>query len=135
VPASSPIIILDAGPLIAAINERDPDHLWAQTTMLSRYGPFIVTSSAIAEATHGLGNSTIGMQKLRTLVERMQIEDPAPVDVLDEMAKWKTRMDYADACAVLLARRHTGATVLTTDHTDFTVYRVPFISPRGSFKA
>lgn len=132
---SSPIIILDAGPLIAAINARDPDHQWAQSMMLERTGPFIVTSSAVAEATHGLGNGTTGMHKLRTLVERMQVEDPAPVDVLDEMAKWKTRMDYADACAVLLARRHRGATVLTTDHTDFTVYRVPFISPRGSFKA
>jgi predicted nucleic acid-binding protein len=103
--------------------------------MLGCSGPFIVTSAAVAEATHGLGNSATGMQKLRGIVERMQIEDPAPVDVLDEMAKWKTRMDYADACAVLLARRHPGATVLTTDHTDFTVYRVPFISPRGSFKA
>lgn len=102
--------------------------------MLNRPGPFIVTSAAVAEATHGLGNSTSGMVKLRTLVERMQVEDPAPVDVLDEMATWKTRMDYADACAVLLARRHRGATVLTTDHTDFTVYRLPFISPRGEFR-
>ena len=36
----------------------------------------------------------------------MQVENPTPVDVLNEMAKWKTRMDYADACAVLLTRRH-----------------------------
>jgi len=103
--------------------------------MLGNPGPFIITSAAVAEATHGLGNATALINNLRGIVERMQIEDPAPVDVLDEMAKWKTRMDYADACAALLSRRHPGATVLTTDHTDFTVYRVPFISPRGSFKA
>lgn len=134
-PASSPIIILDAGPLIAAINTLDNDHIWAQRIMLARSGPFIVTSAAVAEATHGLDNSTQGMTLLRVLVDRMHVEDPAPVEVLDEMAKWKTRMDYADAAAVLLARRHRGAVVLTTDHRDFTVYRVPFVSPRGEFKA
>jgi predicted nucleic acid-binding protein len=42
-------------------------------------------------------------------------------------------MDYADACAVLLARRHKGAVVLTADHRDFSVYRVPFVSPKGEF--
>jgi hypothetical protein len=26
-----------------------------------------------------------------------------------------------------------GAVVLTTDHLDFSVYRVPFVSPRGEF--
>ncbi|MBC8040504.1 MAG: hypothetical protein H7Y06_08180 [Opitutaceae bacterium] len=52
VPVSSPIIILDAGPLIAAINTRDPDYAWARSTMLGNPGPFIVTSAAVAEATH-----------------------------------------------------------------------------------
>lgn len=102
--------------------------------MLGRSGPFIVTSAAVAEATHGLDNAAALIADLRGLVERMQVEDPAPVDVLDEMTKWKTRMDYADACAVLLARRHRGATVLTTDHTDFTIYRIPFVSPKGEFR-
>jgi predicted nucleic acid-binding protein len=63
----------------------------------------------------------------------MNVEDPAPVMVIAEMRRWDRRMDYADACAVLLARRHKGAVVLTTDHRDFSVYRVPFVSPRGEF--
>jgi hypothetical protein len=33
---------------------------------------------------------------------------------------------------VLLARRHKGAVVLT-DHRDFSVYRLPFVSPMGEF--
>lgn len=53
----------------------------------------------------------------------MQVEDPAPAIVLAEMRKWGQRMDYADACAVLLARRHKGSVVLTTDHRIF-----PFIA-------
>ncbi len=101
--------------------------------MLSRVSPFIVNSAAIAEATHILQNGPRALEFLEKIVERMHVEDPAPVAVLAEMRKWERRMDYADACAVLLARRHKGAVVLTTDHRDFSVYRVPFVSPKGEF--
>jgi predicted nucleic acid-binding protein len=133
VPAFSPIIILDAGPLAAAVDRLDAHHLWATTEMLSRSGPFIVTSAAVAEATHLFRNQGPALERLRALVERMQVEDPAPVGVLELMERYTPAMDYADACAVLLARRHKGAVVLTTDHRDFSVYRVPFVSPKGEF--
>jgi predicted nucleic acid-binding protein len=42
-------------------------------------------------------------------------------------------MDFADACAVVLARSHEQAFVLTTDFRDFSAYRVPFASPEGAF--
>lgn len=96
--------------------------------------PFIVTSAAVAEATHLLNNGTRALEFLEKLVSRLHVEDPAPVEVLAEMRKWTSRMDYADACALLLARRHKGAVVLTTDHRDFSVYRVPFVSPKGEFR-
>jgi len=48
--------------------------------------------------------------------------------------KYSLEMDYADASAVLLARRYPGAVVLTTDRRDFSVYRVPFVSPKGEFR-
>jgi len=101
--------------------------------MLRRPGPFIVTSAAVAEATHIFKNQSSALDRLRELVERMQIEDPAPIEVLTLMKRYAPQMDYADACAVLLARRHKGAVVLTTDHRDFSVYRVPFVSPKGEF--
>ncbi len=101
--------------------------------MLRRPGPFIVTSSAVAEATHLFGNQRTALDRVSALVERMQVEDPAPVQVLELMKRYAPQMDYADACAVLLARKHLGAIVLTTDHRDFSVYRVPFVSPKGEF--
>ena len=101
--------------------------------MLRHPGPFIVTSAAVAEATHIFRNQRPALERLRELVERIQIEDPAPVQVLDLMKRYAPEMDYADAGAVLLARRHKGAVVLTTDHRDFSVYRVSFVSPRGTF--
>jgi predicted nucleic acid-binding protein len=101
--------------------------------MLRRPGPFIVTSAAVAEATHLFRNQGPALDRLMELVERMQVEDPAPLEVLALMRRYTPEMDYADACAVLLARRHKGAVVLTTDHRDFSVYRVPFVSPRAEF--
>ncbi len=132
-PASSPIIILDAGPLKAAVDRLDAHNVWATAEMLRRTGPFIVTGAVVAEATHLLKNQGPALDRLRELVERMQVEDPAPVEVLRLMKGYSPEMDYADACAVLLARRHKGAVVLTTDHRDFSVYRVPFVSPQGEF--
>lgn len=133
-PASSPIIILDAGPLIAAVNRAEPAaHRWIVEQFTALRGGFIVTSAAVAEATHLLGNAPAALVELGRIVGRMKVEDPAPVDVLEEMGKWDRRMDYADACAVLLSRRHRGAVVLTTDHRDFSIYKVPFISPKGQF--
>jgi predicted nucleic acid-binding protein len=98
-------------------------------------GPaFIVTGAALAEATHLLRNRGSALDRLRELVERMQVEDPAPTEVLSLMKRYAPEMDCADACAVILARRHKGAVVLTTDHRDFSVYRVPFGSPKGEFR-
>ena len=133
VPATSPIIILDAGPLVALADAGDQHNRWAANQVGGTSRPFIVTSAAIAEATHVLNNGTRAIEFLEKLIARLHVEDPAPVTVLAEMRKWDQRMDYADACAVLLARRHKGAVVLTTDHRDFSVYRVPFISPQGEF--
>jgi predicted nucleic acid-binding protein len=42
-------------------------------------------------------------------------------------------MDFADACAVVLARSYEHAFVLTTDFRDFSTYRAPFASPEGAF--
>lgn len=132
-PAFSPIIILDAGPLVALADAADKNNAWAAAQIGGTARPFIVTSAAVAEATHILNNGPRALEFLEKLVARMRVEDPAPVTVLAEMRRWTTRMDYADACAVILARRHKGAVVLTTDHRDFSIYRVPFMSPKGEF--
>jgi predicted nucleic acid-binding protein len=91
------------------------------------------STASVAEATHLLNNGARAVEFLEKLVARLHAEDPASVAILAEMRKWGQRMDCADACAVLLARRHKGAVVLTTDHRDFSGYRVVFVSPKGEF--
>lgn len=95
--------------------------------------PWITFSSALAEVTHHFSNDARALAALRRLTAVMIIEESAPDAVLGLIERYAPAMDYADACAVMLARAHKGAVVVTTDHRDFSVYRVPFVSPKGEF--
>ena len=136
--AASPrrTVIVDAGPLKAAIDRGDVDHAWAVRVFRSVPARFITFEAAIAEAQHGLENHPKAVRALRQLVARM---DAVPVavalitPVFNEIEHWAPRMDFADACAVVLARNYERSFVLTTDFRDFSTYRVPFASPEGAF--
>jgi predicted nucleic acid-binding protein len=136
--AASPkrTVIVDAGPLKAAIDRGDADHAWAVRAFRAVPARFITFEAAIAEAQHGLENHPTAMRALRKLTARMDIVAVATAliqPVFDEVEQWAPRMDFADACAVVLARRYERAFVLTTDFRDFSTYRVPFASPEGAF--
>jgi predicted nucleic acid-binding protein len=99
-------------------------------------GRFLTCEAAIAEAQHGLENHPSALRALRRLIAHMDVVSFAPdriEPVFDEIERWAPRMDFADACAVVLARSHEQAFVLTTDFRDFSAYRVPFASPEGAF--
>ena len=136
--AASPkrTVIVDAGPLKAAIDRGDADHAWAVRALRAVPARFITFEAAIAEAQHGLENHPTAMRALRKLTARMDIVAVATAliqPVFDEVEQWAPRMDFADACAVVLARHYERAFVLTTDFRDFSAYRVPFASPEGAF--
>jgi predicted nucleic acid-binding protein len=97
---------------------------------------FVTCEAAIAEAQHGLENHPAAVRALRRLVSRVDIVPVAEIGVaavFDEIERWAPRMDFADACAVILVRRYASAFVLTTDFRDFSVYRVPLAAPEGAF--
>ena len=129
-------VIVDAGPLKAAIDRGDVDHVWAVKALRTVPARFITFEAAIAEAQHGLENHPKAVRALHRLLERMDIVPVAASlieRVFDEIEQWAPRMDFADACAVVLARNYERAFVLTTDFRDFSAYRVPFASPEGAF--
>jgi len=99
-------------------------------------GRFITFEAAITEAQHGLENHPAALKALRRLVARMDIVSVAATrieSVFDEAERWAPRMDFADACAVVLCHDYERAFVLTTDFRDFSAYRVAFASPQGAF--
>ena len=133
--AASPrrTVIVDAGPLKAAIDRGDADHVWAVQALRTVPGRFVTFEAAIAEAQHGLENHLVALKALRQLVARMDVVPVTVESVFNEAERWAPRMDFADACAVILARNYERAFVLTTDFRDFSAYRVPFASSKGAF--
>jgi predicted nucleic acid-binding protein len=136
--AASPkrTVIVDAGPLKAAIDRGDTDHAWAVRAFRAVPARYLTFEAAIAEAQHGLENNPTAMRALRKLLARMDIVAVAGgliEPVFNAVEQWAPRMDFADACAVVLARNYERAFVLTTDFRDFSAYRVPFASPQGAF--
>ena len=73
--AASPkrTVIVDAGPLKAAIDRGDPDHAWAVRVFRAVPARYITFEAAIAEAQHGFENHPTAMRALRKLVARMDI--------------------------------------------------------------
>jgi len=129
-------VIVDAGPLKAAIDRADPDHAWAVRALRSIPARFVTCEAAITEAQHGLENRPAAVHALRRLIARIDVVSIAPDRigvVFDEIERWAPRMDFADACAVVLVRSYERAFVLTTDFRDFSTFRVPFASPEGAF--
>jgi predicted nucleic acid-binding protein len=127
---------VDAGPLKAAIDRGDADHVWAARALREIPARFVTCEAAITEAQHGLENHPAAIRALRQLVERMDVVSMAATclgSVFEEAESWAPRMDFADACAVVLARGSDRAFVLTTDFRDFSIYRVPFACPEGAF--
>ena len=127
--------IIDSGVLAAAANPQDRENHWALGKLTAISGHAITCEAAITEAVHLIKNNAAAVERLKTILGAMRISElgnQAPA-LLDEVRRYTPRMDYADACIVRLQKRNKFSYVLTVDHKDFTIYGVPFASPRGAF--
>ena len=129
--------ILDAGPLIAALNRNDRYHRWARDT-ISRLGPpFHSCSEAVAEAAAMTGQpaAIVEMILAGEIVLAFSLADHA-ASVLALLRKYADRrMDLADACIVRMTELVRECRVVTLDREDFSVYRrngrelIPLVAP------
>ena len=130
------VVLVDTGPLVAAIDAGDSHHAWAKATLPKLTGRMLTCEAVASEAAHLLDNNPAAMASLHAFLGRMEIV-PVLRDELDQvfarLNRYATRMDLADGCLVALAARDSDAIVLTTDTRDFSTYRVPFASPEGLF--
>lgn len=134
--ASRRVVLVDAGPLVAAIDAGHRHHGWARAT-LPRLEARLLTCEAVAsEAAHLLDNDPAALAALHGFLQRIEIV-PVLRDELDgifaRLGRYAPRMDMADGCLAALAARDPDAVVLTTDTRDFSTYRIPFASPEGLF--
>jgi predicted nucleic acid-binding protein len=129
--------ILDAGPLIAALNRDDRHHRWACST-LDRLGPpFCSCPEALAEAAALTGQPAAIVEMVRAgeIVLTFDLSAQA-ASVLALLKKYADRdMDLADACIVRMSELERDCRVVTVDRRDFSVYRrngrdlIPLIAP------
>lgn len=132
------MMLVDAGPLIALIVSREPDHERCVTALRSIDLPLVTTWSAFTEAMHLVGRrgGWPAQRALWQLVLNQDLEVAAqPAKSSERIAKLMERyadrpMDLADATLVALAEERDEKRIFTLD-ADFGIYR---IHGRGRFE-
>lgn len=129
--------ILDAGPLIAALNRDDQYHRWARETLARLGPPFLTCPEAMAEAAAMTGRpaAIVEMIQAGEIVLAFDLTEQA-ASVLALLKKYADReIDLADACIVRMSELARECRVVTLDRADFSVYRrnsrdlIPLVAP------
>jgi len=121
-------VLLDTGPLVAFLDQRDPYHAWARDAFAEMMPPLLTCEAVVSEACHlaqRAGQPVYTVFELFNrgavrLAFRLDNEIPQIASLLERYAD--VPMALADACLVRMSEMVTGSTVFTMD-SDFRVYR------------
>ncbi|MCH7688126.1 MAG: PIN domain-containing protein [Planctomycetes bacterium] len=121
-------ILLDTGPLVAYLNQHDPNHDWARLQWQNLQPPMLTCEAVISESCHLLRRTRHGVLNVFEMMRRAVIrvayhleDEIAPVGMLLKRYN-DVPMSLADACLVRMAEMYSESTVLTMD-SDFRHYR------------
>jgi predicted nucleic acid-binding protein len=131
--------LVDTSFLVAFLNRRDANHVWATSLARRTPLPWRTCEPVLSEAFHVLGSrgspSLIKLLTSRAVICSFQLTENID-DVLRLLRKYvDVPMSLADACLVRMSETLTDPVLLTSD-TDFRIYRrhgrqtVPCILPR-----
>jgi predicted nucleic acid-binding protein len=129
--------VLDAGPLIAALNRSDRYHRWAREQLARLGPPFVSCPEAMAEAAAVTGRPAAIVEMIHAgeIVLAFDLAAQA-ASVLALLKKYADRdMGLDDACIVRMTELVRECRVVTLDRADFSVYRrngrelIPLIAP------
>ncbi len=134
--------LLDTGPLVAALDRRDPLHEWAAQQLRSLQPPLLSCEAVLSEAGYlmrrsGLDESLpLGWVTSGTLQLEPSVPSVRESGVLRRLMERYSNvpMSFADACLVRLAERNPGVQLLTFD-SGFRIYRttdgraIPLLTP------
>ncbi len=121
--------LVDTSFLVAICDRRDSRHAWAASIARSLRGPWLTCEACICETDHLLDYivppqsrwiydllASGALQSQHLLPEQL-------AQVHSEIARYRDRrVDFADACLVILSDAHPKLPVVTADVADFTVY-------------
>lgn len=123
-------VILDAGPLIAAVDQADPLHARVAALLLSLRETIIVSPFVLAEADYIVSrrNGTAAeLAMLRGVANDMTLEMISPADLITcaQIVQVHAQMDIglADASLIVIAARHRTTRIATFDLRHFRALR------------
>lgn len=122
-------MLVDAGPLVALLDKRDPEHEACVVALKTVRDPLVTVWPAFAEAMYLLGQSWAAHKALWSRLETEALtlaaldERDAP-RMRELMEKYRDLpMDLADAGLVRVAERESLTEIFTLDRKHFSVYR------------
>lgn len=121
-------VIIDSGPIVAALRQRDEHHAWARAQFEAATEPFVTCEAVISESLFLLERAPQGKKVLCGLLERgvvtvnFSFTRQLPETVRLIRRYHDTPMSFADACLVRMAEQISDASIFTTD-SDFLTYR------------
>ena len=138
-------IIIDTGPIIGFLSEKDQHNKWSFKALGQHEPPFYTCEAVLMEAFYRLRKKTHnGVQQLSGLLGAGFIEVDYSIKnniqrPLQLMSIYD-QMDFADACIVTMTEETRNCLVLTVDYNDFSTYRrngkdeIPFDAPYPKLK-
>jgi uncharacterized protein len=121
-------VLIDSGPIVAALHQRDQHHAWARAHFESSTEPFMTCEAVVSETHFLLERAPGGIEALYGLLRRGIIVVNFSLNTqLTETVRLIERyhdvpISLADACLVRMAELDESAVVFTTD-SDFRIYR------------
>ena len=125
---AEPRYIVDAGPIVAALNRRDVFHVWAKAVFTTLGEPPVTSEAVLTEVCWHLRDSPDAVARVLEMPSRgdlllFPVAETEGVALAGLVRKYGKRMDLADAAIVRLAEIFPKAKVITTDLEDFRIYR------------
>ena len=131
--------IADTGFLVAFGNRRDRHHQWAVELAQRVTEPLLTCEAVLAETAFHLGSSVLTLAFVADGLVKSAFVAGEHIPRLAELAaRYADRKpDFADLCLIRLSELHPRHPVITTDVSDFRVYRrgrheaITLIHPKG----
>jgi predicted nucleic acid-binding protein len=131
--------IADTGFLVAFAKQRDQHHSWAVKIAQGVTEPLLTCEAVLAETAFHLGTAAVVLGFVTAGLVRPAL---VAADHIPQLAALAARYadrspDLADLCLIRLSELYPDHPVITTDVTDFRVYRrgrrepIPLIHPPG----
>ena len=123
-------VILDTGPLVAALDGNERHHAWVSDQLQAIKPPLITNEAVLTEASFLLRKKTAGIHKIQDYLSQGVIEIQFCLkdhfgEVFGLIKKYQNvPMSLADACLVYMSSIIPESHVFTLDG-DFRIYRQP----------